>query len=93
MATLEQRIRKIEERNDEILLRNKKVELDKAWETSWTRRLLIILFTYLSISLYLKYIVGINPWVNALVPSIGFLLSTLTLPFFKELWLKKKSNK
>ena len=29
-----------------------------------------------------------DPWLNAIVPSIAFLLSTLTLPFFKKLWQK-----
>lgn len=79
--TLEERIAKIEERN-------KKVETDKSWETSWTRKLLLIVFTYLAIALYLQFIVGINPWINAVVPSIGFLLSTLTLPWFKKIWVK-----
>lgn len=69
--------------------RNSKVESDKAWETSLTRRALIILFTYLSIALYLKFVVRIDPWVNAVVPAVGFTLSTLTLPFFKNLWLKQ----
>lgn len=78
---LEERIKKLE-------ARNKNVEANKAWETSYVRRGLLILFTYLSIALYLKFIVGINPWTNAVVPSIGFLLSTLTLPFFKNVWLK-----
>lgn len=81
MVSLEERIAKIEERN-------RKVETDKAWETSYTRRILIVLFTYLAIALYLKFIVRIEPWINAIVPSIGFLLSTLTLPFFKSLWKK-----
>lgn len=78
---LEDRIRKIEERN-------KRVETDKEWETSWTRKVLLILFTYLAIALYLKFIVGINPWINAIVPAIGFLLSTLSLPWFKKFWMK-----
>lgn len=78
---LEERIAKIEERN-------KKVETDKAWEVSWTRKILLVLFTYLAIALYLKFILKIEPWLNAIVPSVGFLLSTLTLPFFKELWRK-----
>lgn len=81
LKNLESRLRKIEERN-------MRVELDKAWEISWTRRILIAFFTYFSIALYLKFIVGIEPWINAVVPSIGFLLSTLTLPFFKSLWIK-----
>ncbi len=76
----------IEERLQSIEKRNRKVEENKAWEVSWTRKLLIIIFTYLSIALYLKFIVGIDPWINAVVPSIGFLLSTLTLPYFKSLW-------
>lgn len=76
---LEQRIQKIE-------ARNRAVELNKAWETSWTRKILLILFTYLAIAAYLGFIVHINPWINAIVPAVGFLLSTLTLPFFKSLW-------
>lgn len=78
----------LEERIERIEQRNKSVEMNKAWETSYTRRGLIIVFTYLAIALYLKYIVGINPWINAIVPSLGFLLSTLTLPYFKSLWKK-----
>ena len=82
---LEQRISAIEKRN-------RTVELNKAWEQSYTRRLLIVLFTYISIATYLKYIVGIDPWINAIVPALGFLLSTLTLPFFKRLWQKHFYN-
>lgn len=81
MPSLEERVATIEGRN-------RKVETDKAWETSYTRRLLIAVFTYLAIALYLKFIVRIEPWINAIIPSIGFLLSTLTLPFFKNLWKK-----
>lgn len=78
----------LEERVAKIEARNKRVETDKAWETSWTRKGLIALFTYLAIALYLKFIVGIDPWINAIVPTVGFLLSTLTLSWFKELWRK-----
>jgi hypothetical protein len=77
ISELELRIEKIESRN-------KNVELNKTWETSYVRRGLLMLFVYLAIALYLKFIVGIN----AVVPSIGFLLSTLMLPFFKKLWIK-----
>ena len=82
---------KIEDLEKEIKLikyRNNKVESDKAWETSWTRRLLLALFTYLAISLYMYAISLPNPWLNAIIPSIGFLLSTLTLPAFKTIWQK-----
>ncbi|KKT74804.1 MAG: hypothetical protein UX31_C0003G0033 [Candidatus Nomurabacteria bacterium GW2011_GWA1_46_11] len=79
--SLAQRVRVIEERN-------KRVERDKAWETSFTRRGLLVLFSYLAVGLYLQAINVDRPWLNAIVPSLGFLLSTLTLPFFKSLWQK-----
>ena len=79
---------KIEAEIKAIKERNKKVEADKAWETSWTRKTLLALFTYLAISIYMYSISLPNPWLNAIVPSIGFLLSTLTLPTFKNLWKK-----
>ncbi|HBB76725.1 MAG: hypothetical protein A2186_01005 [Candidatus Levybacteria bacterium RIFOXYA1_FULL_41_10] len=81
MVSLEERVAKIEERNS-------KVEQDKAWETSITRKVVLALLTYLAIALYLKYVVRIEPWLNAIVPSVGFLLSTLSLPYFKKAWSK-----
>lgn len=81
LKEVERKIKKIEERN-------KKVELDKAWESSYTRRFLLLLFTYLTIGFYLKAIKIPQPWLNAIVPAIAFMLSTLTLPFFKNFWSK-----
>lgn len=78
---LEKRVVKIENRN-------RKVEQDKAWETSYSRRILLVVFTYLTISLYMKYVLHIEPWLNAIIPTLGFYLSTLTLPIFKTLWKK-----
>ncbi|MBU0586436.1 hypothetical protein KJ780_02915 [Candidatus Micrarchaeota archaeon] len=86
MASLEERLSKIEQRNA-------KVESDKAWETSYTRRILIATFTYLAISLYFYAINLPNPWLNAIVPTLGFLLSTLTLHFFKKIWIIKLYKK
>jgi hypothetical protein len=81
-------IQELEKEIEQIKSRNRKVEVDKEWETSFTRRILLILFTYLAIGLYMNAVNINNPWLNAIVPSIGFLLSTLTLPFFKDLWKK-----
>ena len=79
-------IKDLEKRVTEIEKRNIRVETDKAWETSWSRRGLLMLFTYLSVGFYMQAIGISSPWLNAIIPSIGFLLSTLTLPFFKKLW-------
>jgi hypothetical protein len=82
MATLRELEREIQKINE----RNRRVESDKAWETSKTRKLIIAVFTYLAIALYMQAINLPSPWLNAIVPTVGFLLSTLTFPFFKRLW-------
>lgn len=89
MATLEQ----LEKEIDALKERNRRVESDKAWETSYTRRTILAVFTYLAVGLYLQAILIPNPWLNAIVPTVGFMLSTLTLPFFKELWIKRIHRK
>lgn len=81
-------ISQLEKRIAGIEIRNRNVEADKNWETSKTRRLVLMFFTYISIGLYLQAINITYPWLNAIVPAIGFFLSTLTLPFIKRFWLK-----
>ena len=81
LETIKNDIEKLRERNI-------RVEADKAWEGSLSRRSLIALFTYLAIAIYLSIINVDRPWLNAIVPTIGFTLSTLTMPYFKSLWLK-----
>lgn len=66
--------------------RNKKVEIDKAWEISLTRKIILIIFTYIAIGLYLQTVKIDRPWLNAIVPTLGFFLSTLTLPYLKKIW-------
>lgn len=78
----------LEKRVVVIEARNKRVEKDKKWETSSTRRGLLIIFTYLAIGFYLSAINVSSPWLNAIVPSLAFWLSTLTLPFFRKIWEK-----
>ena len=72
---------------ENIKERNRRVEADKAWEVSITRRLIIALMTYIIIVIFLWSINAPKPWLNAIVPSVGFILSTLTLPLFKKFWL------
>lgn len=79
----------IKDRLTKIEKRNKRVEADKAWESSWTRKLAVAALTYIVVSIYLKFVVGVDPWINAIVPTIGFLLSTLTLSWVKSFWLQK----
>lgn len=80
---LEKEIEKIKERNQ-------RVELDKAWETSNLRKIIIAAITYVLIGFYMMYLKVSNPWLNALVPTAGFLISTLTLIWLKNFWINKK---
>lgn len=82
LSELENRIKKIEERN-------KIVEMDKAWETSIARKVIIAVFTYAVIGLFMGSISIAKPWINAIVPTLGFLLSTLSLPLFKKIWVRR----
>lgn len=83
-------IESIEIRLGQLEARNARVEADKAWETSWTRRLVLAVFTYITVGIFLVLIQVANPWVNALVPVIGFTISTLTVSVCKKTWLKRR---
>lgn len=71
-----------------IKKRNKKVEIDKAWETSNFRKIVIAILTYFVIVLFFFFAWFDKPFINAIVPTIWFLLSTLSMNFFKNIWLK-----
>ena len=75
---------------EEIKNRNARVELDKAWETSWTRRLFIAVITYAIAGIWLMLINDNYPWLKAFVPSGGYILSTLSLPIIKNWWVKSR---
>jgi preprotein translocase subunit SecF len=68
--------------------RNRKVEIDKDWETSLTRKILIAILTYIVIVLFFYFADFPKPFINAVVPTIGFLLSTLSISVAKRIWIK-----
>lgn len=73
-------------RIEAIEKRNEAVSIDKKWETSWVRKLAIIIFTYVVVWTYLFVIGNENPWINAIVPPVGFFLSTLALGWLRKSW-------
>ena len=77
-----------EQKINSILGRNKRVEADKAWETSKTRRALITIATYIVASYIFLTLKVPDPFLNALVPTSAYAASTLSLPFIKEFWAK-----
>ncbi len=83
MENFEERIIKIEERN-------RRVELDKRWERSFTRIFSVSCITYVVAVLALYTINAPRPFASALIPTLGFILSTQSLPFIKKWWIKNK---
>lgn len=84
MASIEE----LQSEIDKLKERNKRVEADKAWETSWARKIIISILTYIIMVIFFYYADLPNPPINAVVPALAFILSTLTIPIFKKLWLK-----
>lgn len=73
--------------------RNKKVELDKKWETSTTRKVFICILTYIIVLIYSYLVKNYNSiFLTSIVPVIGFALSTLSLKYIRKIW-KLKLNK
>ncbi len=76
----------IEERLADIELRNQRVEQDKRWETSLTRRISICCITYIC-ACGVFFIQG-QPHIfaSACIPVMGYILSTLSLPHIRRMW-------
>jgi hypothetical protein len=80
----------IEQQLEIIKQRNARVEADKAWEASPMRIGSICVITYLVTSVFL-YVMGAQRfWLHALVPPIGFFLSTQSLPAIKRWWIDSR---
>ena len=77
----------------EIKERNKRVEADKAWETSKVRRGLIVIATYITAAIVFTVINVPNPLGNALIPTAAYAVSTTSMSFVKKWWVEKFYNK
>ncbi len=83
-------MKELEKEIEQIKQRNQKVELDKKWETSITRKICICVLTYIVVIIYSYLTSKINNiFLSSLVPVIGFTLSTISLNFIRKLWETK----
>lgn len=80
----------LEQEIEAIKSRNTRVEKEKAWETSWQRKLGIIVTTYFVIILVFWSLGNDRPFLNAIVPTLGYTLSTLSMGWIKRLFLKQQ---
>lgn len=80
---LQERLSLVESELADIRNRNRRVESDKAWETSRGRLLSITGITYVTMVLVFLVLGSSRPFVDALVPTTGFFLSTLSISFLR----------
>ena len=74
-----------------ILDRNARVEAEKAWEQSVTRRLFLAVLIYLTAALLLWLTTQPEFLLLSLIPALGYLFSTLSLPWVKRRWIKRQA--
>ncbi|MFI3241655.1 MAG: hypothetical protein R3Y43_03725 [Alphaproteobacteria bacterium] len=83
----------IEQEIEKIKQRNTKVEADKAWEVSRIRKLIVAFLTYF-VMICVMFSLGLDsPFIGAIIPTLGFLLSTVGADLIKKIWVNKVYKK
>lgn len=82
----------LETRVSAIEARNARVQLDKAWETSITRKVWILGITYILTAITFR-VIGVDAHLkHAIIPTFAYFLSTLSLPIVRRMWQKQLSG-
>ncbi len=93
MVMSKKTIEELEKEIDKIKSRNKKVEAEKAWETSLERKMSILVLTYMIISLVMLFLGFDKPFLNAIIPTCWYILSTLSVWLLKRKYIERYINK
>lgn len=86
---MEKYIEHLEKEIESLKARNIRVEAEKKWETCWQRKIGIIVTTYFVMILVFWSLGNPELLKNAIVPTLGYTLSTLSMGWMKRLFLKK----
>ncbi|MDB5258932.1 MAG: hypothetical protein JWO73_140 [Candidatus Taylorbacteria bacterium] len=86
---MEERLKEIEQDIQDIKDRNSKVGAEKAWEVSLFRKVSIAAITYIIASVAMYFIGVSNYLLSALIPTLGYILSTQSLPLLKQWWIRR----
>ena len=89
MKKLQEKIEFLEKSIKKIEKRNKKVEADKSWETSTFRKVSVAIITYIFMIIVMYLLWMENVFINALIPTFGYILSTLWINILKKIYIKK----
>ena len=83
LIEIQERVSVVENELAAIRNRNHRVESNKAWETSRVRLFSITAITYVTMGLVFLVLGSNRPLIDALIPTMGFFLSTLSLSFLR----------
>lgn len=75
---------------DQIKKRNNRVELEKKREMSLLRKVSVALITYILLGAYMYFIWIETRYLDALVPTLGFVIGTWSVNGIKKTWLKQQ---
>jgi len=85
---VEARVLTLEEQVQKLNLMQKYDELKSKWDRSLVRIIYVSTTTYLFVAVFMFILEVDNYLVNALIPSLGYILSTQTLPSIKKAWVR-----
>lgn len=85
------KLQELEKEIEFIKARNRRVEADKAWELSPTRTTFISLTTFILLYVFFRLNQSEAPFLNALLSTVAYLLSTFSYGILKSWWLKNRS--
>ena len=81
---LENKVKELEEKNRQL-------EYEKAWETSLTRKIYLMIGIYIIVITYSYVIKKFNNiFLSSLIPVIPFALSNSSLKIIRKIWEKFK---
>lgn len=86
------KLNQVDTRIDAIDARNKNVEVNKAWQASRVRIISITILTYVIVSLTMEFLHFDQPFTAAVIPTIGYFLSTLLLGVIRRQFTAKLDN-
>jgi len=88
IQTLSERIAILEEQVQKLILLEKYIALQKKWDQSRIRITLNASGVYLVTVIFMHVLAIENPAVSALIPVFGYVITTISLPLVKKLWIK-----
>ncbi|OGG30161.1 hypothetical protein A2973_04635 [Candidatus Gottesmanbacteria bacterium RIFCSPLOWO2_01_FULL_49_10] len=89
---IEVTLAQLQEDIEKIKARNRRVEADKAWETSLSRTVFIATSTFILLYIFFRLNRSEQPFLNSFVSTVTYLLSTFSYGVLKRWWLKRQGE-